>query len=109
VRLLCHTVTGYEPFKEILDVTRFINFYGKEKRFILSINYKIISKFFVEPSTEIYEGQVIGENSRAMICVNVTKEKRNNLTFVLLEMMKSELFLNHFLTGNFRIHSKMNM
>jgi GTP-binding protein len=25
-------------------------------------------KFFIEPSTEIYEGQVIGENSRADMC-----------------------------------------
>jgi GTP-binding protein len=31
---------------------------------------------FVEPNAEIYEGQVIGENSRGDdMCVNVTKRK----------------------------------
>jgi predicted membrane GTPase involved in stress response len=35
----------------------------KEKRFlILSINYKIVVSFSL--NAEIYEGQVIGENSR---------------------------------------------
>lgn len=34
-------------------------------------------KFFVGPQTEIYEGQVIGENSRAVdLAVNVTKAKK---------------------------------
>lgn len=34
-------------------------------------------KFFVEPNENIYEGQVIGENSRAGdLCVNVTKTKK---------------------------------
>ena len=34
-------------------------------------------KFFVEPNAEIYEGQVIGENSRSDdMCINVTKEKK---------------------------------
>ena len=34
-------------------------------------------KFFVAPSEDIYEGQVIGENSRAGdLCVNVTKTKK---------------------------------
>jgi len=34
-------------------------------------------KFFIHPSEDIYEGQVIGENSRAGdLCVNVTKTKK---------------------------------
>ena len=34
-------------------------------------------KFFVMPNENIYEGQVIGENSRAGdLCVNVTKTKK---------------------------------
>jgi GTP-binding protein len=34
-------------------------------------------KFFIHPSESIYEGQVIGENSRAGdLCVNVTKTKK---------------------------------
>jgi GTP-binding protein len=34
-------------------------------------------KFFVSPNEDIYEGQVIGENSRAGdLCVNVTKTKK---------------------------------
>jgi predicted membrane GTPase involved in stress response len=54
-------------------------------------------KFFVEPNAEIYEGQVIGENSGDDICVNVTKEK-NNLTFVHQEMMrKQDYSSNYFL------------
>ena len=34
-------------------------------------------KFFIAPNESIYEGQVIGENSRAGdLCVNVTKTKK---------------------------------
>ncbi len=33
--------------------------------------------FFVEPTTEVYEGMVVGENSRADdMDVNITKEKK---------------------------------
>jgi len=36
-------------------------------------------KFFVEPNAEIYEGQVIGENSRSDdMCINVTKAKKQS-------------------------------
>jgi GTP-binding protein len=34
-------------------------------------------RFFIHPNEDIYEGQVIGENSRAGdLCVNVTKTKK---------------------------------
>jgi predicted membrane GTPase involved in stress response len=82
----------------LLDVTKVHYFYGKGKAIPYSIDkLQDRGKFFVEPNAEIYEGQVIGENSRGDdMCVNVTKEK-NNLTFVLLEMMKKlELFLQLF-------------
>jgi GTP-binding protein len=93
--IMSHRFIGYEPLGELLDVTK-VHFYGNGKAIPYSIDkLQDRGKFFVEPNAEIYEGQVIGENSRDDMCVNVTKEK-NNLTFVLLEMMKSELFLQLF-------------
>tara|TARA_R110002111_G_scaffold189750_2_gene255011 strand:- start:3577 stop:5373 length:1797 start_codon:yes stop_codon:yes gene_type:complete len=80
--IMSHRYIGYEPFKGPIA--------GRNKGSLISmekgkaIPYSIDKlqdrgKFFVEPSTEIYEGQVIGENSRADdMCVNVTKEKKQS-------------------------------
>ncbi|MCS6712423.1 translational GTPase TypA [Brachybacterium sp. EF45031] len=41
------------------------------------INLQERGSFFVEPTSEVYEGQVVGENSRAEdMDVNITKEKK---------------------------------
>jgi GTP-binding protein len=49
---------------KLLDVTKDHYFYGKGKAIPYSIDkLQDRGKFFVEPSTEIYEGQVIGKLS----------------------------------------------
>ena len=41
------------------------------------INLQERGTFFVEPTSEVYEGQIVGENSRADdMDVNITKEKK---------------------------------
>ncbi|MGH2666987.1 translational GTPase TypA [Flavobacterium sp.] len=80
--IMAHRFIGYEPYKGEIA--------GRNKGSLISmekgkaIPYSIDKlqdrgKFFVEPNTEIYEGQVIGENSRGDdMCVNVTKEKKQS-------------------------------
>ncbi len=80
--IMAHRFIGYEPFKGEIA--------GRNKGSLISmekgkaIPYSIDKlqdrgKFFVEPNAEIYEGQVIGENSRADdMSVNVTKEKKQS-------------------------------
>lgn len=80
--IMSHRFIGYEPFKGEIA--------GRNKGSLISmekgkaIPYSIDKlqdrgKFFVEPNAEIYEGQVIGENSRGDdMCVNVTKEKKQS-------------------------------
>ena len=80
--IMAHRFIGYEPYKGEIA--------GRNKGSLISmekgkaIPYSIDKlqdrgKFFVEPNAEIYEGQVIGENSRADdMCVNVTKEKKQS-------------------------------
>ena len=80
--IMAHRFIGYEPFKGEIA--------GRNKGSLISmekgkaIPYSIDKlqdrgKFFVEPNAEIYEGQVIGENSRGDdMCVNVTKEKKQS-------------------------------
>ncbi|MCL6462768.1 GTP-binding protein [Flavobacterium micromati] len=80
--IMAHRFIGYEPYKGEIS--------GRNKGSLISmekgkaIPYSIDKlqdrgKFFVEPSAEIYEGQVIGENSRSDdMCVNVTKEKKQS-------------------------------
>ena len=49
---------------------------GKSIPFSLS-NLQDRGKFFVDPNVEIYEGQVVGEHSRASdLTVNITKTKK---------------------------------
>jgi GTP-binding protein len=41
------------------------------------INLQERGSFFVQPTSEVYEGQIVGENSRADdMDVNITKEKK---------------------------------
>ena len=78
--IMAHRFIGYEPYKGEIS--------GRNKGSLISmekgkaIPYSIDKlqdrgKFFVEPNAEIYEGQVIGENSRSDdMSINVTKEKK---------------------------------
>jgi GTP-binding protein len=80
--IMSHRYIGYEPFKGAIP--------GRNNGSLISMeNGKAIpysidklqdrGKFFVEPNAEIYEGQVIGENSRSDdMCVNVTKAKKQS-------------------------------
>ncbi len=80
--IMSHRFIGYEPFKGAIP--------GRNNGSLISMeNGKAIpysidklqdrGKFFVEPNAEIYEGQVIGENSRSDdMCINVTKAKKQS-------------------------------
>ena len=80
--IMSHRYIGYEPFKGVIP--------GRNNGSLISMeNGKAIpysidklqdrGKFFVSPNDEIYEGQVIGENSRSDdMSVNVTKMKKQS-------------------------------
>ncbi|MFT4987232.1 MAG: GTP-binding protein, partial [Flavobacteriales bacterium] len=80
--IMSHRYIGYEPFKGPIP--------GRNNGSLISMeNGKAIpysidklqdrGKFFVNPNDEIYEGQVIGENSRSDdMSVNVTKAKKQS-------------------------------
>jgi GTP-binding protein len=80
--IMAHRYIGYEPFKGDIP--------GRNNGSLISMeNGKAIpysidklqdrGKFFVNPNDEIYEGQVIGENSRSDdMCINVTKAKKQS-------------------------------
>ena len=80
--IMSHRYIGYEPFKGEIP--------GRNNGSLISMeNGKAIpysidklqdrGKFFVSPNDEIYEGQVIGENSRSDdMSVNVTKMKKQS-------------------------------
>lgn len=78
--IMAHRFTGYEPYKGEIP--------GRNNGSLISMeNGKAIpysidklqdrGKFFVDPNEDIYEGQVIGENTRSDdMAVNVTKTKK---------------------------------
>ena len=78
--IMSHRFIGYEPFKGEIP--------GRNNGSLISMeNGKAIpysidklqdrGKFFVDPNEDIYEGQVIGENTRSDdMTVNVTKTKK---------------------------------
>ena len=80
--IMSHRYIGYEPLKGEIP--------GRNNGSLISMeNGKAIpysidklqdrGKFFVDPNEEIYEGQVIGENSRGDdMCINVTKAKKQS-------------------------------
>ena len=78
--IMTHRFLDYQPFKGEIP--------GRQNGSMISLeqgtsipfslnNLQERGKFFVSPNEDIYEGQVIGENSRAGdLCVNVTKTKK---------------------------------
>ena len=80
--IMSHRFIEYQPYKGEIP--------GRNNGSLISMeNGKAIpysidklqdrGKFFVEPNAEIYEGQVIGENSRSDdMCINVTKAKKQS-------------------------------
>jgi len=78
--IMTHRFLDYQPYKGEIP--------GRQNGSMISLeqgtsipfslnNLQERGKFFVMPNENIYEGQVIGENSRAGdLCVNVTKTKK---------------------------------
>lgn len=78
--IMTHRFLEYQPYKGEIP--------GRQNGSMISLeqgtsipfslnNLQERGKFFVSPNENIYEGQVIGENSRAGdLCVNVTKTKK---------------------------------
>ena len=78
--IMTHRFLEYQPYKGEIP--------GRQNGSMISLeqgtsipfslnNLQDRGKFFIEPGENIYEGQVIGENSRAGdLCVNVTKTKK---------------------------------
>jgi GTP-binding protein len=78
--IMTHRFLEYQPYKGEIP--------GRQNGSLISLelgtsipfsmnNLQDRGKFFIHPNESIYEGQVIGENSRAGdLCVNVTKTKK---------------------------------
>ncbi len=78
--IMTHRFLEYQPYKGDIP--------GRQNGSLISLeqgsaipyslnNLQDRGRFFVQPNEDIYEGQVIGENSRAGdLCVNVTKTKK---------------------------------
>ncbi len=78
--IMTHRFLEYQPYKGEIP--------GRQNGSLISLeqgvsipfslnNLQDRGRFFIEPGENIYEGQVIGENSRAGdLCVNVTKTKK---------------------------------
>ncbi len=78
--IMNHRFVEYQPYKGEIS--------GRQNGSLISLeqgtsipfslnNLQERGKFFISPNENIYEGQVIGENSRAGdLCVNVTKTKK---------------------------------
>ena len=71
---------GYEPWVGTIETrssgSLVADRAGKVTPFAM-INLQERGAFFVEPTSEVYEGQVVGENSRSEdMDVNITKEKK---------------------------------
>ena len=80
--IMAHRFIGYEPFKGEISGRNKGSLISMEKGKAIPYSLDKLQdrgKFFIEPNSEIYEGQVIGENSRADdMSVNVTKEKKQS-------------------------------
>lgn len=72
--------TGYEPWTGTIEYRTNGSMIADRAGFVTPyamINLQERGSFFVEPTTEVYEGMIVGENSRADdMEVNITKEKK---------------------------------
>ncbi|MCC7466315.1 MAG: translational GTPase TypA [Saprospiraceae bacterium] len=78
--IMTHRFTGYEPWRGDIAGRQNGSLIVMEtgNAFAYSLdNLQDRGTFFIEPGEEVYEGQVIGENSRPMdLVINVTKSKK---------------------------------
>ena len=78
--IMSHRFKAYEPWKGDIPERQNGSLISLEQG--TSIAYSIDKlqdrgKFFIDPTTDIYEGQVIGEHSKeGDLCINVTKSKQ---------------------------------
>jgi GTP-binding protein len=78
--IMNHRFIGYQPYKGVIPGRQNGSLIsmelGKAIPFALN-NLQDRGKFFVHPNEDVYEGQVIGENSKAGdLVVNITKTKK---------------------------------
>ncbi len=78
--IMTHRFLEYQPFKGDIPGRQNGSMISLEQGISIPFslnNLQDRGKFFINPNENIYEGQVIGENSRAGdLCVNVTKTKK---------------------------------
>ena len=78
--IMNHRFKAFEPFKGAIPERQNGSLISMEKGTAIAYSLdklKDRGKFFIAPKEEIYEGQVIGENSRSVdLEVNVTKSKK---------------------------------
>jgi len=78
--IMAHRFIGYEPYKGEISgrINGSLISMENGKAIPYSINkLQDRGKFFVDPNEDIYEGQVVGENSRGDdMTVNITKTKQ---------------------------------
>ncbi len=78
--IMSHRFIGFEPFKGVIPARQKGSLISMEKGKAIPYslnNLQDRGRFFVDPNEEIYEGQVIGENSRpGDLVINVTKTKK---------------------------------
>ncbi|MGN6415739.1 translational GTPase TypA [Flexivirga sp.] len=75
-----HVFSGYEPWHGTITTRLSGSLVADRSGAVTSyamVNLQERGVLFVEPSTEVYEGMIVGENSRADdMDVNITKEKK---------------------------------
>ena len=75
-----HVFEGYEPWHGSITTRTSGSLVSDRKGVVTSyamVNLQERGTLFVEPTTEVYEGMIVGENSRADdMDVNITKEKK---------------------------------
>jgi GTP-binding protein len=80
--IMSHRFKEYQPFKGAIAGRQNGSLISMEKGKAIPFSLNKLQdrgKFFIEPNSEIYGGQVIGENSRpGDLVVNVTKEKKQS-------------------------------
>ncbi|MBB2894427.1 translational GTPase TypA [Flexivirga oryzae] len=75
-----HVFSGYEPWHGTITTRQSGSLVSDRSGAVTSyamVNLQERGVLFVEPTTEVYEGMIVGENSRADdMDVNITKEKK---------------------------------
>ena len=80
--IMAHRFKAFEPYKGEIPGRQNGSLISAEKGKAIPFSLNKLQergKFFIEPNSEIYTGQVVGENSRpGDLVVNITKEKKQS-------------------------------